>query len=654
MSEEPVRLRASQASGPRVYITGAPAPTDQEFGPTQPGSHPGESSARLLHTGDILRILFVALAGAAVLTRLWEPIPSFSVVGVAGTIVGTYPILREAFDALLQRRMTMELSMCIAICAALAIGEVFTALVIVLFVLIAEELERLTVGRGRRAIGDLLDLVPETVLVRRDGRPVEVSADQIVPGDVIVVKPGVRVPVDGAVCKGSSFVDESAITGESLPVEKTAGMPVYASSINQSGTIDVTVARVGRETAFGKIVQAVEEAEKSRAPIQKTADRLAGYLVYFAAGCAILTFAIGHDPRSTISVIIVAGACGVAAGTPLAILGAIGQAARRGAIVKGGRYLEELGRIDVVVMDKTGTLTCGDTTVVGLHPVSGVSEQSLLLTAAVAERSSEHPLGRAILKRLAEQGLTAPEPDRSYYIPGKGIVCLSNGDEILVGSQSLLKEWRIDTSANGSPASVPGSEVLVARRKAFLGSIQIGDVPRPEALQAIGELRRMGLRTVLLTGDNEDVAGAISATLGIDRFVAGMLPDEKSFQIRVLKYTGAKIAMVGDGINDAPALVEAQVGIAMGSGTDIAKEGAGVVLIGNDLLKLVDLIKVARRCRRVIIFNFAGTLVVDGIGVGLAAFGLLNPLLAAFIHVSSELAFILNSSRLLPRPELKW
>jgi len=289
-----------------------------------------------LQSRELMRIGLVAVASAAVWLRLWEPLARVSVIGLTAALVGGSPIFEEAFSALRARRMTMELSMAIAVGAALAIGEFFTALVIVLFVLIAEVFERLTVGRGRRAIKDLLDFLPRQALVRRGAAAREVGAAEIAPGDVVVVRPGGRLPVDGLVVAGHSFVDQAAITGESLPVEKVAGAHVYAGTINQSGTIDVRATRIGRDTAFGKILEAVEAAERSRAPIQKTADRLAGYLVYFAIGCAALTFVITRDVRSMISVVIVAGACGIAAGTPLAILGAIGQAARKGAIVKGG------------------------------------------------------------------------------------------------------------------------------------------------------------------------------------------------------------------------------------------------------------------------------------------------------------------------------
>ena len=367
----------------------------------------------------MIRIGLVALATAAVWLRLWEPFPRLSVIGLTAALAGGLPIFREAFSALRARRMTMELSMTIAVGAALAIGEFFTALVILLFVLIAEVLEGLTVGRGRRAIKDLLDFLPRQALVRRGDGPREVSATEIVPGDVVVIKPGARVPVDGVVLAGHSFVDQATVTGESLPAEKVAGAHVYAGTINRSGALDVRATRIGRETAFGKIIEAVEAAERSRAPVQRTADRLAGYLVYFALGCAALTFLITRDVRSTISVVIVAGACGIAAGTPLAILGAIGQAARRGAIVKGGLYLEVLSRVDTVVLDKTGTLTYGEPAVVAIHPAPGRDRRGGARRRRDCRAAVGAPGGEGGPREAAATALAVVEPERFASVPGR-------------------------------------------------------------------------------------------------------------------------------------------------------------------------------------------------------------------------------------------
>jgi heavy metal translocating P-type ATPase len=602
----------------------------------------GHTEDHHLEAADMIRIGFVALACAAVWFRVWEPYQRISVIGLVAALVGMYPILKEALQALVARRMTMELSMTIAIGAALAIGQFFTGLVIILFVLIAEVLEGLTVGRGRRAIKDLLDFLPRNATIRRDGASREVSASEIKVGDVVVVKPGGRIPVDGEVVSGNSFVDQATITGESMPMEKTAGANVYAGTINQSGALEVRTTGIGRETAFGKIIDAVEAAEKSRAPIQRTADRLAGYLVYFALACAVLTFIVTHNIRSTISVIIVAGACGIAAGTPLAILGAIGRSARAGAIIKGGLYLEILGTVNTVVLDKTGTLTLGAPEVTAIHPAPGVSADEVLEAAAIAERPSEHPLAKAILKKAAQSDFSVIEPEKFNYIPGKGLICAINGDEIVVGNKALFTERNLEL--NGFANGDGSSDILVARNGSFLGTLQIADVLRPEAAEATKALRQMGIRTILLTGGRE---------LGIDELEGELLPDQKLERIKALISEGRTVAMVGDGVNDAPALMQAHVGIAMGSGTDVARESANIMLLGNDLLKFVETLKIARRCHSIIMANFTGTLLVDGLGVGLAAFGFLNPLLAAFIHVTSELVFILNSARLLPAPSQK-
>jgi heavy metal translocating P-type ATPase len=594
-------------------------------------------------------IVVVTVAAAMVWFRVWEPFPAVSVVGVAGLLIGGWPILKEAVENILERRMTMELSMTIAITSAAAIGEFFTALVITLFVLVAEVLEGLTVGRGRRAIRDLLEFLPQEVSVRRTGSICSVSAQELSVGDAILVAPGGRIPVDGAVLSGDSFVDESRITGESMPVEKIAGMQVFAGSINQSGALEIAAERIGRDTSYGKIIEAVERAEKSRAPVQRLADRLAGYLVYFALGAAVLTFLITRDIYSTISVIIVAGACGIAAGTPLAILGGIGRSARLGAIVKGGVHLETLGRVDTVVLDKTGTLTFGRPEVQLVLPAAGTTGDELLDAAATAELRSEHPLGKAIVAYARKQGRDVIEPTSFAYTPGRGISAGTTDSITLIGNQAWMADNGIDTLATPGQATEAGSEVYVARGGCLLGAITVADTVRPEAKHAIEALHRMGIRTILLTGDAWRVAAAIGSALGIKEIEAELLPEHKLARVQALIAQKRVVAMVGDGVNDAPALAEASVGVAMGSGTDVAQESADVVLLGNDLERFVETLAVARRTRGIIWQNFAGTIGIDTLGIVLAAFGFLNPLLAAGVHVVSELVFILNSARLLPK-----
>jgi heavy metal translocating P-type ATPase len=606
----------------------------------------GHEHEHALNWREINRVLFVAAAAAAIWFLRGARNPYVIGIGVICTLVGGFPIFHEAYENIVQRRMTMELSMAIAIVAALTIREIFTALVITLFVLVAEILEGLTVGRGRTAIRHLVDLLPTTATVRRNELWREVETKEIAVGEIVLVKPGARIPVDGVVAGGHSFVDQATITGESIPAEKSIGSSVYAGTINQSGALEIRVDRMGGDTTFGKIIDAVERAEKSRAPIQGIADRLAGYLVYFALGAAALTFLITHNVRSTISVVIVAGACGIAAGTPLAILGGIGRSAQLGSIIKGGLYLESLATIDTILLDKTGTLTYGTPEVADVRPVEGVPVAFLLQAAMTAESRSEHPVAKAILKKASEMRISGEEPEKFDYTPGKGIVAVCQGIEIIVGNRIFLEGHRIALPT--STVLQADSEIFVAQEGKFLGTFLVADTLRPEATRAIQDLKSMGLKTILLTGDSKAVAEDIGRKLGADEIAAELLPEDKLAFVGRLTAARNNVVMVGDGVNDAPALMKATVGVAMGAGTDVARESANVVLIGNDLSKLVETLSIARRCRRTIMQNFVGTLIVDSIGVGLAAFGFLNPLLAAFIHVSSEMTFILNSARLLP------
>ena len=600
--------------------------------------------------GDLLRIGCVAAAIAVGGSGIARGVAPFDLFSLAATLGGGLPIFQHALQALRRRRMTMELSMTVALAAAMAIGELFTSAVIVLFVLIAEVLEGLTVSRGRSAIQDLLVYLPRNTQVKRGEEWVTVSVDTLTVGDVVLVRPGDSIPADGVILSGSSHIDESTITGESVPVEKNVGSAVFAGTTNYDGALELRVELIGEDTTFGKIVRAVEHADKSRAPIQRIADRLAGWLVYAALIGAVLTFAFTRDIRSTISVIIVAGACGVAAGTPLAILGGIGTAARRGSIIKGGVYLEALAGLKIAVLDKTGTLTLGRPEVTEIWPAEGISEELLIASASRAEVFSEHPLARAVQKLAATRDLAAtagPHSDGFEYVPGRGVRSREEtGELLLAGTRTFLVENGVTLSQH--PSQQPASEVWVARNGECLGVLRIADPIRPEARGAIDALRALGVETRILSGDSPAIVKAVGDRLGIHHAEGGLLPSQKLEQIERLSGSGIVVAMVGDGVNDAPALARATVGIAMGSGTAVAQESADIVLLGNDLMKLPDTVGLARRCRRIILQNFVGTLLVDGVGVALAATGHLNPLAAAFIHVTSELAFISNSARLLP------
>ena len=605
-------------------------------------AEPSASLWSRIDRGDLARALFVAACAVAVglgVTWPWARLPAVAVVGLA---VGCWPILAEALHDARRRRMSMETSMLIAIAAAAAIGEWTTALVITAFVLAAEILEDLSMDRGRDALTDLMAFLPETVQVRDGGEVTTARLADVGPGRIVVVGPGGRIPVDGTVVAGRSTADQSRITGESLPVEIETGSEVFAGSINHVGAVEIRAEKVGAESSYGRIVEAVRQVQSSEPPVQRLADRLAAWLIYLALVGAAITYLVTRDLTATIAVVVVAGACGVAAGTPLAVLAAIARIARTGAFVKDGAHLEALSAVDTIVFDKTGTLTVGTPAVVDVR-AEGVPEEELLALAAAAEAYSEHPLGQAIVGHARARGLRIGRSEDFVYEPGRGVAATIDGRAVRAGNAVLVPD---------APDRIPGqgfaTAVHVGIDGRYRGTILLADTLRDSAKAAVAQLHRRGLRTLMITGDAEHAARAVAAELGIDEVRAGLLPDEKLSAIDEERAAGHRIAMVGDGVNDAPALARADVGIAMGSGTDIARESADVVLISSDLHDLVATVRTARRARRIVMFNFAGTIAVDLIGMALAAFGFLSPILAAFIHVGSETAFILNSARLIP------
>lgn len=602
----------------------------------------GESLWSRIDKPDLLRTLVVALCAVATLAGLTGPWPAIPLVAVLGLVIGCWPIASEAWEDARRHRMSMELSMLIAIVAAAAIGEWVTALVITTFVLAAEILEDLSLDRGKDALTDLMSFLPQTVQIRRGDDIIEAPLTEALPEDVLVVPPGGRVPVDGTVVAGQTTVDQSRITGESLPVDITSGDPVYSGSVNQVGTVEVRAEKVGTESTYGQIIDAVREAQESEPPVQRLADRLAAWLVYLALAGAALTYLITRDVTATISVVVVAGACGIAAGTPLAALAAIARIARSGAFVKDGAHLETLSTVDTVAFDKTGTLTEGLPRVTTIRPRAGMDPDELLRLTATVESYSEHPLGRAVVAAARERGIALETPYEFEYLPGQGVRAVVDGHRVQAGTRTLV--------TNAPPDLDEGiaTSIHVSIDDHWAGRIHLADTVRTEARVAIAALHRQGVRSIMITGDQENVARAIAADLGIDDVRAGLLPDQKLAAIDAEQAAGSTLAMIGDGVNDAPSLARADVGIAMGSGTQIAQDSADVVLISSDLDDLVHTIRVARRARRIVMVNFIGTIAVDLIGIGLAAAGLLSPIMAAFVHVGSETAFILNSARLIP------
>ena len=656
----------------------------------------GERLIDRIERSDILRIAVVGLAvlGAWVAGATGTPGWAVGAVGAAALLVGCWPLVVEAVGDLRERRMSMELSMLLAIVAAAAIGEWVTALAVTVFALCAEVLEDLSMDRGRDALTDLMSFLPQTARVvtgPHTDEASEVPLDEVRPGQVIALSPGGRVPVDGVVRTGRADVDQSRITGEALPIQVGPGDRVPAGSITR-GALELEVERVGEDSSYGRIVAAVRHAQSSRAPVQRLADRLAARIVYLALAAALVTFLATRDARATISVIIVAGACGVAAGTPLAVLAAIARAARCGAFVKDGTHLEQLSAVDTAVLDKTGTLTAGAPRVVAVSlaqpagestadpmaestaestaaPAAG--EDEVLALAAAAEWNSEHPIGRAICTEAAVRDLTVPVPDDVIYSPGAGVSARVKERWITVGRREgrehragqavqetasaadTADDAAIVSDTASDPEAPSATSVVEVRADGrLLGTIALADRLRQGAASAVRDLGGMGLEVLMLTGDSAASATHVAHALGLapDQVRAGLLPADKEEVIRARRREGRCVAMVGDGVNDAPALSAADVGVAMGTGTDVAREAGDVVLVGSDPADLVETVRVARRARSIIMVNFAGTVVVDVAGMIAAGLGLLGPVAAALVHVVSESAFILNSARLVPRP----
>ena len=649
----PVALNATTPSaGPSPSAAPAPA------------GHPAPTEAHRpllerIEAADAARIALVAVGAlAAWITRLaGAPGWTVAAIGTATLLASCWPIVVEAWGDLRERRMSMELSMLLAIVAAAAIGQWGSALLIALFVLVAEVLEDMCMERGRDALTGLMSFLPSTARVIIDGEEREIPLDDLVPGQVIALRPGGRVPADGVVRRGSADIDQSHITGESMPVTVGTGDHVPAGSITQ-GPLELEVTRAGEDSSFGRIIAAVRAAQDSRAPVHRLADVLAARIIYLALGLALITLLVTRDAQATISVVIAAGACGVAAGTPLAVLAAIARGARTGAFVKDGAHLEILSAVDTVVLDKTGTLTTGAPRVVGLRPASGGAgaEDSLLRLAAAAEWNTEHPIGQAIVERARERALDIPSPASSRYTPGMGVEALVEGRLVRVGrldadqAAQVANSLSSPTGAAGLPAGTTAVQVVVDGRAA--GIILVADELREGSALMLSQIRDMGLDVLMLTGDAPSTAARIGAELGLapEQIRAGLLPQDKDAIVGELRAAGHRVAMVGDGVNDAPALSAADVGIAMGSGTDVAREAGDIVLVSSDPLSLARTIRIARRARGIIMANFIGTIAVDAVAMGLAALGLLGPIAAALVHVGSETAFILNSARLAPAP----
>ena len=622
---------------------------------------------------SVIRLAFVAVVGLLALIEVvgeamgWldsanDLIPT--PLAVAAVLFGGYPIFKSALLGLRARSINVDLLMSIGIVAAMAIGEFVSAALLVLFILIAHFLESFTTDKARAAIRELVALTPKRARVVREGQEIEVAADELVPGDVVVVRPGETIPADGLVAEGRSSVNQAPITGESMPVEKIPGDEVFAATLNELGSLRVTVTRVGANTTLGKIIRLVEEAEGNKAPVQRFADKFTAYFLPVVIAAAVLTFLISGDIVPTIAVLVVACPCAVALATPLAVVASVGSAARRGLLIKGGLHLEALAKVDTVLMDKTGTLTLGEprvTDILAAEPTAGTLRgdgdrgAQILELAGALERYSEHPLAAAILAEAEARGLSHAHPEEFAVVPGQGVTAELAGRDVVLGNRKLLaaRDITIPAALNEMAKALERqgkTAVFVASDGETLGAIAVADVIRREVPEAIAELKHMGLEhLILLTGDNERTASAVAARLGIE-YRAELLPEDKIEIVRQLQEAGRKVAMIGDGINDAPALTQADVGIAMGvAGTDVALEASDVALMRDDWSQIPEAVRIGRRAFRTIKQNISFGVAFNVVGITLAAVGILTPVLAAAAESLPDVAVFLNSSRLIRR-----
>ncbi len=574
----------------------------------------------------------------------------FAWVGIA---VGGLTITVSAVRGLLKRQINVDELVAIAIVASVIYGEYLAAAFVAFMMLFGKLLEDFTAERASKALEDLGKLVPAKACVRRDGQDLLIPVEEVVPGDLVIVKSGERIPVDGDVVSGRASVNQASITGESMPVSKAKGSEVYAGTLTELGALELRTTKVGDSTTLGKIVHLVEDAKENRAPIVRIADRFAKYFTPLILGLAILVYLITGQPLFAVAVLVVACPCALVMATPTAIIAGVANGARRGILIKGGARLEAAGKVTAMALDKTGTITLGDPRVMKIVPLEGASEKKVLELAAIAEKFSEHPLAKAIMTKSKEEGLSIPDADEFNVVPGLGVMARTDGREIVVGHQELLQEYQVDLpqSLNDtiSRLEIEGlTALLVASDKLVLGIIAVADVVREDVSQAIQQLKDVGVRRlVMLTGDSPEVAKRIAGAVGIDEWNARLLPQQKVEFIKTMQAEGYKVAMVGDGINDAPALAQADVGIAMGvTGTDVAMDTANIVLMTDNALKASEAISLSRKTMRIIKQNIGFALFFNVIGVIAAAIGRLNPMEAAIFHNFGSVLVVVNSARL--------
>jgi Cu+-exporting ATPase len=627
---------------------------------------------------------FLALAAGATIVS-WAPIPALPwftwgmwlfLLVTPVQFIGGWGFYKGAWNAIRTRTINMDFLIALGTSVAyfysvaviffpevlpVEVGErdVYfeVSAVIIAFVLLGKYMEEMIKKRSSAAVRKLLDLKPASAHVMREGNEMEVPAESVMVDETVVVRPGEKIPTDGVVLEGASSVDESMLTGESMPVEKAPGAQVIGGTLNRTGLFRFKATRVGAETALAQIIKMVEEAQASSAPIQRIADKVTGYFVPAVVGIAVLSFAgwwlAGNFPQGLlafIAVLIIACPCALGIATPAALMVGVGKGAENGILIRGAEILERAQKLTTVVFDKTGTLTRGEPNVTDVIALGALDEAAVLRFAAAVEAGSEHPLGEAIVRAAKHRGLELPKVTGFEAIPGHGIRGETEGHPVLLGNRRLFQREGIDAAAaeedmtrleaEGKTAMLLGCDGQLA------GVIAVADTLKPESKEAVATLLREGVEVILLTGDNPRTAQAIAKELGIGRVIAEVLPADKAAVIQGMQKQGQVVAMVGDGVNDAPALAAADIGIAIGSGSDVAKETGGIILVRNDVRDVVASIRLSRATMRKIKQNLFWAFFYNSVAIPVAALGFLNPVIAAAAMALSSLSVIVNSALL--------
>lgn len=597
-------------------------------------------------------VLLVVIGGEwfGLFERVTDLVPWY--LGDLLVLLAGAPIFWQVLRATMRRQVLSHTLMSIGVVAALVVGQWPTAAVVVFFMHMGNFAESFTTERSRRAVKSLTSLTPKTARVERETQEVDVPIDLVQPGDTVIVWPGEAIPVDGLVLAGHATVNQAAITGESMPVEVSEGTRVFAATIATLGGLRIQTTQVGTDTTFGRVITMVEEAEAHQANVQRLADRFSAYFLPIVAVIAAGTFLLSRNPLATAAVLVVACSCSLALATPVAMLASIGAAAKRGVLIKGGKYLELLARADVLLVDKTGTVTVGKPQITDIIPAGEITSSELLQLAASSERASEHPLAEAVRAKARDLELALLPVEQFAAIPGQGIRACVGGSTVVIGNGRLIPcgydlQEAVAMEAQGKTL------LFVERDGTLVGLLAAADTVRPEIPEALSTVRRLGIKQIeILTGDNERVAAALAKTLGVG-YQANLLPEEKIRVVKEYQASGHIVVMVGDGVNDAPALAQANVGIAMGvAGTDVAIEAAHIALLRDDWRLVPEVFAIAKRTMRVVKMNLGFTALYNLVGLSLAAFGILPPMLAAAAQSLPDLGILANSSRLLHQKPL--